>query len=187
MTLEEQVETLANLGVQLNEGISIDDLLYSFDRRKYERRAFDILLFMMGSEVEREPWGRSFSSQVWNFDTECVYGPGSYTKIVERLCLLAGMPELVTDLRDDVDLHSGEAWLRYTIDGKERHWTVEVMDDWVDSMTLSYVMADIERDGKHFYSKDNGQAMILFYLDTEAAKELNRLSDHALTPVLLDS
>ncbi|MBA3530967.1 MAG: hypothetical protein H0T73_03455 [Ardenticatenales bacterium] len=65
-----------------------------------------------------------------------------------------------------------------------RDWTVEVNDDWADMLTLSYVMADIERNGKRFYFKDNGQAMILFYLDTKTAVRLNALAGDALHPVL---
>ena len=45
-------------------------------------------------------------------------------------------------------------------------------------------MDDIQRDGRRFYFKDNGQAMVLFYLDPGTAEELNRLSNNALKPAL---
>jgi hypothetical protein len=45
-------------------------------------------------------------------------------------------------------------------------------------------MADIEQDGRRFYFKDNGQAMILFYLDSDAAARLNALAGDALPSVL---
>ena len=41
-------------------------------------------------------------------------------------------------------------------------------------------MRDIERDGKRFYGKDNGQASIWFYLDQTAADKLNALTGNAL-------
>jgi hypothetical protein len=47
-------------------------------------------------------------------------------------------------------------------------------------------MDDIERDGHRFFFKDNGQAMVLLYLDSETAAELNRLSNNALKPVLAE-
>ncbi len=72
MTLEQQIATLAELGLHLNEGRTIDDLLDSLPRKDYEAQPFDLILFTYGIEVEREPWGRFFSSQVWNFDTECI-------------------------------------------------------------------------------------------------------------------
>ncbi|WP_279239794.1 hypothetical protein [Scytonema sp. UIC 10036] len=40
MTLEQQLEKLAELGLTLNEGVTIDDLLYSFDREDYEKNLF---------------------------------------------------------------------------------------------------------------------------------------------------
>lgn len=184
MTLEEQLARLAKLGLKLDDGITVDDLLYSFGRETYEERPFDLVLFVLGTEVEREPWGRSVCSRVWNFDTECIGGTGDYVGIVNRLCRVAGQPDRLTDVSDFVDIDAGNAWLRYKVNGSERNWTVEVNDDWADTLTLNYVMDDIERDGHRFYCKDNGQAMVLFYLDPQTAAELNRLSNNALAPVL---
>ena len=181
MTLEEQLAKLASCGIKLNDGITIDDLLYSFDRDAYESKPFDLLLFMLGAEVEREPWGRQICSRVWNFDTECINQTGDYVSIVKRLCDVAGQPDLISNATDFVDLDSGKAWLKYTIDGNNREWPIEVNDDWADTLTLSYVMDEIERDGCRFYSKDNGQAMILYYLDAETAAEINKLSNNSLS------
>jgi hypothetical protein len=184
MTLEQQLAKLAELGLKLNEGITVDDMLYSFGREDYEQRPFDLILFVFGIDVERKPWGRSVCSRVWNFDTECIASTGDYVRIVKRLCQVAGQPDCLKDVSDFVDLDSGKAWLRYKVNGTERDWPVEVNDDWADTLTLNYVMDDIERDGRRFYFKDNGQAMVLFYLDPGTAAELNRLSNNALKPVI---
>jgi hypothetical protein len=184
MTLEQQLDKLAEFGLTLDEGITIDDLLYSAPRDAYERRPFDHILFVLGIEVERPPWGRSVCSRVWNFDTECITSTGSYARIVKRLCRVAGQPDCLTEISDFVDLESGTAWLAYHVDGTQRHWPIEVHDDWADRMTISHVMADIERDCKRFYFKDNGQAMVLFYLDPSAANKLNQLANQVLRPVL---
>ena len=53
MTLEQQLEKLAEFGIKLDEGITIDDLLYSFNRQDYEKQPFDLLLFVLGIEVEQ--------------------------------------------------------------------------------------------------------------------------------------
>jgi hypothetical protein len=184
MQLEQQLAKLAELGLELDDGITIDDVLYSFGRDDFEQRPFDLILFVLGIEVERKPWGRLICSRVWNFDTECIGSTGDYVRIVKRLCQVAGRPDCLKDVSDFVDLDAGKAWLSYKIDGTKRVWPVEVNDDWVDTMTVNYVMDDIERDGARFYFKDNGQAMILYYLDPRAAAELNRLSDNALKPVI---
>src|SRR3984893_17149245 len=103
MTLEKQVAKLVELGLKLDHGVTIDDLLYSFGREKYEKRPFDLLLFVLGIEVERKPWGRSVCSRVWNFDTECIASTGDYVRIVKRLCIVAGQPDCLRDVDDLVD------------------------------------------------------------------------------------
>lgn len=178
--LEHQLETLEQLGLTLNEGVTVDDLLYSFDRQEYEARPFDTILFMLGSEVERAPWGRNVCDRAWNFDVECIDDSGSYVTIVENLCRVAGALGRITDLDDFVDIENGEAWLKYTIDGKIRYYTITVDNDWADPETIIAVMEDIERDGKRFYGKDNGQASIWFYLDKDTAEKLNSLTGNAL-------
>ena len=183
MTLEEQLAKLAEFGLKLADGVTVDDVLYSFGRDAYEKQPFDLILFVLGIEVEREPWGRSMCSSVWNFDTECIVSTGDYVRIVKRLCEVAGDPDRLTDIKDFVNLEAGDAWLAYKANGAERRWKVEVNDDWADTQNLSYVMDDIQRDGHRFYFKDNGQAMILFYLNPSTAAELNRLSQNALKPV----
>jgi hypothetical protein len=105
---------------------------------------------------------------------------------VKRLCKVAGHPDHLKDISDFVDLDAGKAWLKYEVNGTERNWPVEVNDDWADTLTLSYVMDDIQHDGHRFFFKDNGQAMVLFYLDPAAAAELNKLSNNALKPVLAE-
>lgn len=179
-TLEEQLGTLAQLGLTLSDGVTVDDLLYSWDRQVYENHPYDTLLLMLGSEVEREPWGRNVCERAWNFDVECIEDTNSYVTIVKNLCRVAGMPDLISKVEDFVDMENETAWLKYTIDGKQRHFTIPIDDDWADPETVSAVMRDIERDGKRFYGKDNGQATIWFYLDQITAERLNALTGSAL-------
>ena len=180
MTLEQQLAALADLGFRLNKGITVDDLLYSFDRGEYENKPFGTVLFMLGSEVEREPWGRNICDRAWNFDVEFIEDDGAYVTIVQNLCRVAGTPQLITEIRDFIDFEDGKAWLKYMIDGKSRHYDVAVDDDWADAKVVGAVMEDIERDGMRFYAKDNGQASIWFYLDSETARKLSKLTGQKL-------
>lgn len=184
LKLETQLNKLAELGLALNPGITIDDLLSSVDRSEFEKEPFECLLFAFGSEVEREPWGRRICDRVWNFDTECIVATGDYVKIVQNLCLLTGDPHYLTEIVDYIDIEAGECWLEYTIEARRQHWSIDANDDWADMMAISYVMEDLQREGKQFYSKDNGQAMILFYLDRATAEKLSDLCDEDLDPVI---
>ncbi|GGU49939.1 hypothetical protein GCM10010274_43220 [Streptomyces lavendofoliae] len=184
--LEAQISRLAELGLPLAAAITVDDLLYSLPRDMFEREPYEYLLSLLGAEVEREPWGRWFCDRAWSFDTECVYGPGAYVTIARNLCRIAGRPDAFTHLRDHVDLESGEAWLEYTIGGRRQRWTVEVCDDWADTLVVSYLMDDLEQQGRRFFQRDNGQSTHLYFLDEAAAHEMNELLDdrRPLVPVL---
>jgi hypothetical protein len=184
MKLEMQIEKLAEIGLHLAEGITADDIVFSFPREEFEAKPFDLLLFSYGIEVEREPWGRPISTQVWNFDTECIVGTGSYVAIMEELRRITGQPERLTELNDFVHMDDRDAWLEYCIDGRRQRWDVDVIDDWADTLALSYVMDDIERDGFRFYFRDNGQAMILFYLDLPSVTALRALCPLPIEPVV---
>ena len=180
MTLEEQLFALYELGLKLNDGVTVDDLLYSFDREDYENEPFDLILFVLGIQVEREPWGRWVSSCAWNFDMECIVETGDYVRIVQRLADIAGQSSRITNIEDYVDLDSVKAWLKYSVDGQPRNYAVTVNNDWADPETVARIMSDIERGGCRFYAKNNGQASIWYYLDSGTAMKLNALAGNAL-------
>ncbi len=184
MKLETQIEKLAEIGLHLSDGVTVDDIVYSFPRQEFEDNPFDLILFSYGIEVEREPWGRRVSMQVWNFDTECIVGTGSYVAILKEFARITGEPERLTELDDFVHMEDREAWLEYCIDGRRQRWDVDVIDDWADTLALNYVMDDIERDGHRFYFRDNGQAMVLFYLDLPSVTVLRSLCPHPIEPVV---
>lgn len=172
VSLESQLATLADVGLKLDDGITVDDLLYSFGRDEYEQIPFDLILFAFGIEVEREPWGRAFCSRVWNFDTECINDTGDYAEILTRISRVADA-EFITNIEDFVDIENNIAWVSYEIDGKSRKLNAVVNDDWADFSIVSTIMREIERGGRKFFSKDNGQAMILFYLTPADAITIN--------------
>ncbi|MEU2390336.1 hypothetical protein [Streptomyces sp. NPDC007369] len=186
MELEIQIARLAELGLPLAAGRTVDDLLYSLPRDMFERRPYELLLSMLGAEVEREPWGRWFCDLAWSFDTECVHGPGAYTRIARQLCRIAGRPDAFTDVQDHVDLDSGEAWIEYTVEGRRQRWTAEVHDDWADTMVVGYLMDDLEQGGHRFWTRGGGQTMNLYFLDEAAAHAINGLlaEGRQLVPVL---
>jgi hypothetical protein len=182
MRIEDQLARLSELGLKLNEGITLEDLLISFDRISYEEQPFDLILFVLGIEVEQRPWGRRICSRVWNFDTECINEIGDYTNIVKKLCELVERPQAFQEIGDFIDWDRGEAWIRCIDQGVPRRWNLKVDNDWADMATLSSIMADIEGEDRRFYHLDNGQAMILFHLEEEAARTLQSLTKLKITP-----
>ncbi|MEL7068505.1 MAG: hypothetical protein AAGN15_07615 [Cyanobacteria bacterium J06581_3] len=180
MRLEQQIAVLSDLGLSLNQGVTIDDLLYSFPRKAYEKDPFELILFMLGAEVEREPWGRFVCARAYNLDMECINQTGDYVHIFTQLARVADATHRITHPQDFIDFETNQAWLKYVIDGRQRHWNIELCNDWADPMVIGYVMEDIEQNGCRFYAKDNSQASIWFYLDEATATTLNQLTDNAL-------
>lgn len=179
-TLEQQIEILKNLGIALNDDVTVDDFLNSFDRDAYETEPFDLILFVYGVEIESEPWGRRFSNNAWNFDVECIVDNGSYIEIVKNFALLSKHLDRVENIKDSVDFEKEEAWVSYSIDGVEKRYDAEFDNDWADPVTVISIMSDLTSDGYSFYAKDNGQASVWFYLDEKTAQKLNEYSNNAL-------
>lgn len=182
--LEQQIEDLANAGLRLNAAVTIDDLLHSFPREEFEGAPYTTLLFLFGVEIEREPWGRHFSDVAWNFDYECIEGPGSYVAIVTELARITGRAGIVSNVTDEVDLHAPTATVTYTVAGKRKSLEAEVDNDWADPEAVQTIARDIEAalgDGRAYWAADNGQAVILFFISDEAAAKVNALKNGVLT------
>jgi len=177
MRLEEQLEELAKLGLHLAPGIGAEDFLGQLNREAFEDPPFDVLLTALGAPI-KEPFEEPACSRAWSFDTECIYDTGDYVSIVKNLLRVAGKPEdYLASLEDRVDFESGEAWLKYRLpNGEIQQWDIEINDDWADTMVVNYVMTDLEEEGRHFYSKPNGQAMTLYYFDDDTAERLDDLA-----------
>jgi hypothetical protein len=134
--LELQLEQLTPCGIRLNDGFGVEHLLNSFDRQRYESDPYELLLVMMGSEFEEEPFPR-LSENVWHLDTECIEDRGSYARVAERIQALAAPSLQLSDIRDYVDLEEQKASLSFRLNGKEVLWNAEVNDDWIDAAILS--------------------------------------------------
>lgn len=182
VTLEQQIDDLAGAGLKFNPGVTIEDLLTSFPRSHFEGDPYRLLLIMHGFEIEREPFGRPFSDQAWNFDLECVGGPGSYVRIVNELARLAG-PGLVRDVSDTIGLGQETGSVSYTIAGERKTVPVEINNDWADFDAAKTIMSDLAaaaNDGRRFFGGDNGQALTIFFIRDEVAARVNKLADSTL-------
>lgn len=159
MKLEAQLAALDEIGLSLNVGLSIDDLLAMFDRTQYESPPdYLTLLFTFGAEIENAEGTETHCRNVWSFDTECIEDYGAYIEIAKHLCMLTGRADALQNIRDHVDIENEMAWLEYSVDGVRRHWNAVANDDWVDTQVVARIMADLERDGSRFYLIDSGQS-----------------------------
>lgn len=178
MKLEEQISKLKDIGIILNEGVSINDLLISFSRDEFEKSPFDLILIAYGFEIEEKPWGRYFCDQAWNFDVEAIEGDGSYVEIVKQFHRITGKSKRIEGLKDQVDIERSHANLQYSVDGIERTFHPIVDNDWADAQVIDSIMEDLRESDHNFYPIDNGQASVYYYLTETQANRINSLADN---------
>jgi hypothetical protein len=175
MNLEQQLAELAQVGLALDAGVTIDDLLVSRDRRDYERIAFRHLLHALGSVTEGASRGRPICRRAWAFDTECIVDTHDYVPIVNRLAMMA---DAIHRLRDvEVEVRGTETALHYTFDDQQRRLPIEIVDDWADRRALCAIMTEFASGGGQFYGQAEGQGAYLFFLSEAGAARVNVLAE----------
>lgn len=175
VSLEDQLAELETFGIRLSAGVTVDDVCHSIERNELESQPYELLVSLLGGEVEREPFGRAFSERLWSFDSECIEGDGSYNEIVERVAGVAGKRDSVQELADSVDLDRGEATLRYSINGSLRKFRPEVVDDWADPAVVQSIADDFADIDRGLYGLPNGQVTTMVSLDREDADRFRAL------------
>lgn len=187
--LETQIDALKGAGLTLAPGRTVEELLTSWPREDYESDPYNLILFMYGSDVEAEPWGRAFCERGWNFDMECLVQKGDYVSAFENILRITGQPQIATGLSDNFNIAAKTCEIRYSLNGQPKVLKARIDNDWADPQAVAAFLRDIETaisDGRHFWAADNGQASILFFLtDAEAAK-VNELRDDILVRCTAD-
>ena len=174
--LEAQLDVLATCGIRPKQGVTVDDLLYSFDREKYEKEPYTPLLCILGSETERD-LTTFLSDNVWHLDTECIEDHGSYAHVAYRMTDLSEGSLPVSDVRDYVDIESGQARLSFVLNGEEIKWDARVQDDWIDPAILTKFvrLLDEQKAGVRFtYLNLKGQDCIIGCSTEDQLRELRK-------------
>jgi len=175
MNLEQQLAEMAQVGLSLDAGVTIDDLLVSRDRGDYERIPFRHLLHALGSETEGASRGRTICRCAWTFDTECIVDAGNYVPIVNRLAAMAGANHRLRDVH--VEACGADTALRYTFNDQVRRLPIEIVDDWADLRALCVIMTEFASSERRFYGQAEGQGVYLFYLSESGAARVNALAE----------
>ena len=150
-SLEEQLRVLEECGIDTLPGITIENLLISWDLEQYQKDPFRLAIVALGGED-------GLSNDVWHFDAECIEDSGDYVVIAERMRDLARSDLPIEKTVDHVDIENDSAWLEFELDGQRVHWDAAVQDDWVDPAMLSRFAALLEErnTGRRFTYLDLG-------------------------------
>ena len=171
------LKQLASLGIRVRPGIADEDLLYSRGGTMDSPVECLELLCVLGNEVERGDFER-ISDDIWHFDAECIGGRGDYIRLLERFAALAKGALPLTDIRDDVDIENGMAWVEFSLEGKKFRWDLAVNDDWVDPEIYSQLqqLAMQRGSGKRFFIAILAQDSLISFGDDQMRQALSKLS-----------
>jgi hypothetical protein len=143
-SIEHRLAALQPLGLGLNSGRTVAELLESWDREAFDQDP--ILLYLsLGGEVEVGPTqGERFCDRMWRFDTECVTGSGDYVEIINNLSRLTSGELSISNVIDSVDLDAPTAWVAFDVGNDRCHWEAVVDDDWADMSIITKFAALLE-------------------------------------------
>jgi hypothetical protein len=184
--LEEQLATLAALGLVPEPSVVPDDFLLFDSRAQLEARPYEGVVQALGYDVEREPFTPA-CDRVWMCDLERIEDEGDYVAVVERLERMSDRALGLESVRDHVDLEAGEAWVELERGGQTARWDLAVDDDWLDPDVLLRYDALLAESGsplRLWANSDFGQSLLLIALTPEDRTRFAELSPMVLAPLL---
>ena len=179
VTIEKQLETLADLGLTLNSGVGEEQLTTFEDRSALETTPYKGLIEAMGFELEEEPY-TPLCDPLWMCDYERVEDHGAYVEVLQRLERMTSGTLGLTNMRDQVDLEEEVAWLEFDHQGQRVRWEFEVDDDWLDPTILIKYDDLLESSGVQvrIYSNhtDYGQVAFLGAFSPDQKTRFDRIA-----------
>lgn len=136
MLLDRQLELLATCGVRPNPGVGLADLLARHRESEYERSPFKLLLCVLGSDSEREPY-RPLSDNIWYLNVEYIAAPGDYVRLAHRMAILAADALPIAGVHDVIDLRRGMAALSFILSNREIKWHAKIEEGWIDRRIMT--------------------------------------------------
>lgn len=184
--LEEQIETLATLGLHVPE--ETVEYIQQNSTPEYnlhdrmEENPYTGLLMNLGRPDYDEDWNVvGYSSEVFWFDFEGFDLTTDYIDLLNGMLALAQESPLdsVNNIREDtenVDWEKGRGRITVSLnwEGKNYEYKMKVFYDWIDdeALTIFNELLEGQDTPKRFYAMgDNGQGVIVFFCTEEWAEE----------------
>ena len=178
MDIEQQLQSLSQLGIQLRKGVDIADLIALYDRDHFETMPFRHLLYAMGRE--ELSGGRGFASnQVWYLDTECIDGEGVYTAHLERLISMSEGLIVLENIQESVDTDFNETSVGFFLHGRAHQWEFFSLGDWLDPSLFTKFNQLLESENlplRIFAGDLGGQDTLLVAIDVRSVGRLQELT-----------
>lgn len=193
--LEEQIETLATLGLHVPEE-TVEYIQqnstpeYNLHERM-EENPYTWLLMNLGRPEHDEDWNVvGYSSEVFWFDFEGFDLTTDYIDLLNGMLALAQESPLdsVNNIREDtedVDWEKGRGRITVSLnwEGQDYEYKMKVFYDWIDdeALTIFNKLLEGQDTPKRFYAMgDNGQGAIVFFCTEEWAEEFTQKTGFVL-------
>ncbi len=178
MSIYAQLDQLARCGIEPRPGVGIAELLTRYSERQYETDPFRLLLSVLGEE-SNEPPHHPLCDTVWHLRVGCVGGPGDYTRIAQRMSLLAQGDLPIAGISDEFDWSAAVVWLRFSMRGESFNWPARIREHWIDPQLFSRFAALLEAQDtlrRFTYLDLGGQDALLGCATREQFAEVRRRS-----------
>lgn len=176
MSLYAQLDQLARCGIVPRSEVGVADLLNRYPERRYETDPFRLLLTVLGEESNDSPQ-TPLSEDVWHLRVGSITGRGDYTRIAQRLSLLAQGALPIADISEEFDWAAGVVWLRFRLRDEPIDWPARLREHWIDPMLFSRFVALLEAQDtplRFTYLDLGGQDALLGCATPQQFAELRR-------------
>jgi hypothetical protein len=176
MSLYAQLDELERCGIVPNAGVGPADLLARHSEREYEIHPFRLLLSVFGQESTAASY-IPLSEHVWHLRVGSITGPGDYTRIAQRMSLLAQGALPITDMSDELDWAAGVVWLRFRLRNEQFDWPARLREHWIDPNLFSRFVVLLEAQDtplRFTYLDLGGQDALLGCATLQQFAELRR-------------
>ena len=147
-TLEAQLGVLAECGLAIERPWGIADVrsaLTGFDRGLPPYLRLLLALGQVRNAAARTP--PTLCPRVLQIPARCIDGPGAYGRLFAGLARMLGPEFPARDGQDVLSQAERRGSLSFEIGDVRHHWTLRVMDDWVDETLLVRVNHMLEEHG----------------------------------------
>lgn len=172
VSFEVQLETFQKLGFTLTPGIDFSVVDGLRKDKTIEDRPYAILYMELGRTIQKEPW-TPLTNRVWDFDVEAVEDQGAYVEIIKNLERITRGEIKFVSVKDHVDIENENAWVSFSVRGKNYKWNLAVEDDYADPelfARISQLTQTLNTKGRFTYFNTGGQNAVIGY-ETPESKE----------------
>lgn len=178
VSFEVQLKSFEKLGYKLNNGITNETFLESYDKADFEDEPWSLMYIIFGSTIEKEPW-TPITNDCWHFDAECIEDNGSYIAILENIKRISKSKLNFENTQDFVDIENEKAWVSFELNGKKYKWDLRVDNDWVDGSLFDKIR-ELNTELKNpekltFYGL--GQDAVIDYMSEKEMAEFKKVTN----------